>query len=103
MKSFLIKRLLLFIPSLVLISLLIFAMSKLAPGSPVDQISFDNEKSRSYEAYLNEVKLLEKKFNFDKPEFYFSLNSRSELDQSLIISDKSAYNSMHKISKEIGD
>ncbi len=77
MLQYLLKRLLIFVPTLVVISLLSFGLSKIAPGDPVEQRNRDmgsgmqrplRDADRVYRetsAYLG----------LDKPVFYFSLSS----------------------------
>lgn len=77
MLQYLIKRLLIFIPTLVVISLLAFGLSKLAPGDPVEQRNrgMGGDLQRDI---VNADRVYQETSAFlglDKPVFYFSLSS----------------------------
>jgi len=72
MVSYFFKRLFLFVPTLLLISLLIFLLSKAAAGDPVlDKLERESRELRdnSFERILP----LKKKLGLDLPNFYFSI------------------------------
>jgi peptide/nickel transport system permease protein len=80
MLQYLVKRLLLFIPTLLLISMLAFGLSKLAPGDPVSQFLINDpfaspsspaDLGNAEKAYQQAAATL----NLDKPAFYFSIQS----------------------------
>jgi len=77
-RNYLIKRLLLFIPTLWAITLLGFGLSKLAPGDPVALVLGEADQDR----VINEVAYLQKRkeLGLDKPIFYFSIAALSETD-----------------------
>jgi len=75
MIQYIIKRILYFIPTLVIISLAIFFLSKSTPGDPLgdfiqlqESTNFGSENQKEKE-YCNKYRVL----NLDKPSFYFSL------------------------------
>ncbi len=78
MQRYLLKRLLLFIPSLWIVTLLGFYLSKLAPGDPVALAlgEVDQDRIINENAYIQKRKDL----GLDKPLFYFSISAWSETD-----------------------
>ena len=78
MGLYLLKRLLYFIPTLVVISLLAFALSKMAPGDPVEMLTRGETNLQSGpfgEAALSNriYRQMAANLGLDKPVFYFSL------------------------------
>lgn len=81
MFSYILKRILIFIPTFFIISLMIFGLSKLAPGDPVELLlkggaSAGNSGQRadlmsSERAYQEKAREL----GLDKPTFYFNITS----------------------------
>ncbi len=78
MHKYLIKRILLFLPSLWIITLLGFYLSKLAPGDPVALAlgEIDQDRIVNENAYIHKRKEL----GLDKPLFYFAIAALSETD-----------------------
>lgn len=73
MLQYLLKRILIFIPTLLVISLLAFALSKAAPGDPAEpsQDEIENaNSSRTEEMYAQKARRL----GLDKPVFYGSIS-----------------------------
>lgn len=78
MVSFLVKRIFYFIPTLFVIAVLAFGLSKLAPGDPVLKWQAADDRSGVYsknqlirlETQYQETK---RKLGLDKPNFYFSV------------------------------
>ena len=78
MLNYLIRRILLIIPTLFVITILSFAISRLAPGDPAELkagIGSSQNLSTGEGNDLNErmIQLIRKQWNLDKPMFYFSL------------------------------
>ena len=79
MFQYIVKRILIFVPTFFAISLIIFGLSKLAPGDPVNQMVGDGPQGSlgaqnllsSEENYL----MKSKKLGLDKPSFYFAFTS----------------------------
>jgi ABC-type dipeptide/oligopeptide/nickel transport system permease component len=79
MFQYIVKRILIFIPTFLAISLIIFGLSKMAPGDPVNQMVSDGPQGSSgaqnllssEENYL----IKSKKLGLDKPSFYFAFTS----------------------------
>ncbi|MBI1228378.1 MAG: ABC transporter permease subunit [Bacteroidetes bacterium] len=85
MFQYLLKRILLFLPTLLLVSLLSFGLSRLSPGDPVadyleddvfGKISTPNDLRTAERSYAQAAAAL----HLDKPAFYFSLNSQAYPD-----------------------
>ena len=78
MVKYIFYRILLFIPTLLIISIVIFYVGTLAPGSPVDKYCDDDEGS-----FKNEVERAKacqsaaSKLGLDLPKFYFSISQRA--------------------------
>ena len=85
MLAYLFKRLLLFVPTLLVASMLAFLLSRLAPGDsivsylkqdPLGTVSSPVELLNAEKEYLETATLL----NLDKPAFYFSITSAAYPD-----------------------
>jgi len=83
MTSYIIKRLLYFIPTLFIISILAYLISVIAPGDPVDRAvqgyTGAGNKTLSEER-LRQKKIWRTKLGLDLPLFYFSIHSLAEPD-----------------------
>ncbi len=77
MLRYLIKRILLFIPTLLLISLLAFGLSKLAPGDPIGEREDPRLSLGDQERIYRETARL---WGLDKPVFYFGIASAAYPD-----------------------
>ncbi|MEL6867984.1 MAG: ABC transporter permease [Bacteroidota bacterium] len=79
MLRYFFKRILIFIPTLIVISLVAFGLSRLAPGDPVLRLmsppDFKGSSSASLLGYEKEYQLVAKQLNVDKPLFYLTLSS----------------------------
>ncbi len=83
MFRYLLKRLLIFIPTLIAISLIAFGLSKMTPGDPLDrELPTDDEVSSniSKKNQLRELRAVAERLGLDKPSFYFSLTSAAYPD-----------------------
>lgn len=85
MLKYIIKRLLLFIPTLIVISFLAFGLSKCTPGDPVPPPGEDDHTERSYRQAAKQLGL-------DKPAFYFNFTSAAYPD--------TLYRIVHKYERE---
>jgi peptide/nickel transport system permease protein len=92
MLAYLLKRILLFIPTLILISLLAFVISVSAPGDPVDRLSTaaeSGEMSNAPAQAVQEQKIYwSHRLGLDLPVFYFSIIPLSYPDTLYKIVDK---------------
>lgn len=77
MLRYLIKRVLLFIPTLLIISLLAFGLSKLAPGDPIGEREDPRLSLGDQERIYRETARL---WGLDKPVFYFGIASAAYPD-----------------------
>lgn len=77
MLRYLLKRILIFIPTLIVISLLAFGLSKLAPGDPIDNNENSRLDIRDRERVYRETAAF---WGLDKPVFYFGLSSAAYPD-----------------------
>ena len=92
MLKYLAKRILIFIPTLLAISLLAFIISISAPADPVEKLSSSADKEGAANQQSNATKKtkqeLRKKLGLDLPVFYFSLGSLSSSDTLYKVADK---------------
>ncbi|MBK7874086.1 MAG: ABC transporter permease [Saprospiraceae bacterium] len=77
MLHYLLKRMLIFIPTLVIISLVSFGLSKLAPGDPINSDDDSKLDIRDRERVYRETAQF---WGLDKPTFYFNLSSAAYPD-----------------------
>ncbi len=107
MLKYILKRLLIFIPTLIAISLLTFVISINAPGDPVETMlnqggggdGRSGEKlasEKTYEAKRHEL-------GFDLPLFYFSLTNATFPDTLHRISKKAHRETLQRLSYEYGE
>lgn len=78
MSGYIIKRLSFFLPALLVVSMLVFALSKLTPGDPVQRLGALNGVSGMQEGLLLDHKTyndIAERLGLDKPVFYFSLTA----------------------------
>ncbi|MCB9230071.1 MAG: ABC transporter permease [Bacteroidia bacterium] len=75
MLRYILKRILIFIPTLVAISLLAFGISVNSPGDPVEQMNSGDVPSTSVRASEQDYLRMRQKLGLDLPIFYFGLNS----------------------------
>jgi peptide/nickel transport system permease protein len=90
MLVYLFKRLSRIISSLLILSLLIFGLSRLSPGDPIQNLLEEiqsNGKSYSIEQEAELIQNFKKNLGLDVPPFYFSLNRNSYIGNYLDISN----------------
>ena len=101
------KRLLVFIPTLIIISLLSFLISTNAPGDPVSKIvtamGQDGTASQNSDANKRTKQLVRKKLGLDKPDFYFSLGTAADCDTLYRLVDKNQRSAAKSLTRDIGD
>ncbi|MBK9045716.1 MAG: ABC transporter permease [Bacteroidetes bacterium] len=106
MKRYLIRRLLFFIPALVVISLLAFAISINAPGDPVERLLSSGSDDGNSINDLNTNKQKEfwrKKLGLDLPLFYLSFRSKSYPETNLTFSNEKQQKALEKLAFSNGD
>ena len=92
MFKYILNRVLIFIPTLIAISLLAFIISISAPGDPVEKLSSSADKEGAANEQSNATKKikqeLRKKLGLDLPVFYFSFGSIATCDTLYKVADK---------------
>jgi len=107
MLRYLLKRILIFIPTLIVISLLAFGLSKIAPGDPVELITRGGLDAaarggdiRNRERVYNETAHF---LGLDKPPFYFSISSVAYPDTLYRIVQKDRRETLQKLIAQYGN
>lgn len=82
MFNYVLKRILIFIPTLFVISLLTFMLSKMAPGDPIEQMLGTGTDEGISDRLAGERQYIElrNRFGYDLPNFYFDLTSAAYPD-----------------------
>ena len=84
MFRYIVKRVLIFIPTIIAISLITFFISVNAPGDPVDHMLGDEEESVTFYMYQTSMdegyRIIRKNLGLDLPLFYFSITRASYPD-----------------------
>jgi ABC-type microcin C transport system permease subunit YejB len=84
MTAYLLRRILFFVPTLLIITLLSFIISQSAPGDPVEQMLSGQQSGGEQiaERQANEAAYLQKRrdLGLDLPVFYFSIGPLAEPD-----------------------
>jgi peptide/nickel transport system permease protein len=90
MLKYILKRVLFFIPTLLIVSLLTFTLGVNSPGDPVDVLmdNSENAKFSNYAAKEVEYLRVRKQLHLDLPVFYFSISSFAETDTMYRIPQK---------------
>lgn len=102
MFKYIIKRILIFIPTLLIISIMVFALNLYAPGDPVysmagiDPNSSKPLKPAAYNAIKSELGL-------DKPTFYFTLSSKAYPDTLYRIPKKEQQQTLSRLIGKYGN
>lgn len=106
MFRYILKRILIFIPTLLVISLVIFMLGVYAPGDPVRNMlalsaGMDNpsDKMAGEEAYIKKWKEL----NLNLPVFYFTMSSQADCDTLYRIYRKAHRENLQALTKEYGN
>ena len=107
MLKYLAKRILIFIPTLLAISLLAFIISISAPADPVEKLSSSADKEGAANQQSNATKKtkqeLRKKLGLDLPVFYFSFGSLSDCDTLYKVADKDHSACLEELSHYYGN
>lgn len=101
MFQYIIKRVLIFIPTLFAISIVVFMLSVLAPGDPVEKMLGANPEGEPIDpqAY-NETRA---ELGLDLPVFYFSFTSKAYPDTLYKIPLKSEFKNAKRLINEFGN
>lgn len=106
MLRYVLKRILIFLPTLFIISLFTFFISVNAPGDPIEKMLNVRTDDGSLTNKLSDLRAYDKKrkdLGFDLPQFYFSLMSMSSCDTVYKISNKFKRNAFNRICHEYGE
>lgn len=107
MLRYILKRLIVFIPTLVVISLLAFVISVNAPGDPVERLSKSANKegaASEQSAATKKVKEeIRKRLGLDLPVFYLSIGTLADSDTLYKITDKAQQDNLLKLSRKFGN
>lgn len=105
MLQYILKRILIFIPTLLVISLLAFALSKVAPGDPVELIlragsgPVEGDLLNAERIYQETASLL----GLDKPAFYFAVSSQAYPDTLYRIPNKDHRSTLRNLIAQHGN
>ncbi len=107
MLKYIFKRILIFIPTLIIITLLGFVISVNAPGDPVERMvvaaQSGGEVGSQTINQIEQKKFWRKKLGLDLPIFYFSLTSLSYPDTLYKIYDKSEKEALERLISRFGN
>jgi peptide/nickel transport system permease protein len=105
MLQYILKRILIFIPTLLVISLLAFALSKMAPGDPVELLlragsgPAEGDLLNAERIYQETAALL----GLDKPAFYFAISSQAYPDTLYRIPNKDHRSTLRNLIAQYGN
>jgi peptide/nickel transport system permease protein len=107
MGKYILKRILFFIPTLIVISLLAFVISINAPGDPLDRmVSAIDSGGETGQQSLNTQKEKErwrKKLGLDLPVFYFSVSNKATPDTLYKVYDDGKRNGLKRLISQYGN
>ncbi|RYD83523.1 MAG: ABC transporter permease [Sphingobacteriales bacterium] len=106
MLRYILKRILLFIPTLFAISLLAFIISINSPGDPVDRLLNAGNDGEMNQSSSNLEKLKRQKrheLGLDLPVFYFSLGTLADVDTLYKITDKEERETVERLIYQTGN
>src|SRR6185295_14052793 len=107
MARYLLKRILLFIPTLIIISLLAFVISVNAPGDPVSRMMSSAESGDVFQSQnavqLQQQKLWSHRLGLDLPVFYFSIAPGSFPDTLYKIYDRQERDALKSLLYQFGN
>lgn len=107
MGKYILKRILFFIPTLIVISLLAFIISINAPGDPLDRMVSGKESGGEMSSQQTNTKKEEdrwrKKLGLDLPVFYFSITTLSTPDTLYKFYDDNEQTALKRLIREFGN
>lgn len=106
MLQYLIKRLLLFLPTLLVVSLLAFGLSRCTPGDPIQCYlpdSIDGKYSMNPAQYQRAYTREAKKLGWDKPAFYFRVGPKAYPDTLYRVLIRSQRENLEKLVAQYGN
>lgn len=100
-------RIFIFIPTILLISLLSFVISLNAPGDPVEKLATamgqDGASNQNQSSNLIVKAKIRKSLGLDRPVFYFGLGTLSDCDTLYRIIDREEREALKVLNREVGD
>jgi peptide/nickel transport system permease protein len=107
MLTYIFKRILIFIPTIFVITLLGFIISVNAPGNPVERMVSATESGGEISSHTRnqeeQIKFWAKKLGLDLPVFYISLTTYSHPDTLYRIYDKQEREALDRLIYQYGD
>lgn len=107
MLRYILRRILIFIPTLIVITLLGFVISVNAPGDPVERMvvaaQSGGEVGSQTVNQIEQKKFWRKKLGLDLPIFYFSLTSLSHPDTLYKVYDKNEKEALERLISRFGN
>lgn len=103
MTTYLLKRILWFIPTLIAISFLAFGLSKCTPGDPVMQACFPEDTPFDEAVFEVEYRRCAQSLGLDRPAFYFSLSSAAYPDTLYRIQQMARRTTLSKLIAQYGN
>lgn len=100
MLKYLFKRILIFIPTLLVISLIAFWLSKMAPGDPTDEFTGHDSGLESTERIRDDIA---KRLGLDKPAFYINFTSKAYPDTLYNIKSRYKRENLKKLTAQYGN
>ena len=99
MLQYLLKRLFLFIPTLIILSLVAFGLSKFAPGDPPSELGeeYGGSTQQRSKAYYEKAVFL----GLDKPVFYCSFLPAAYPDTLYRVIEKTKRNNLKQVNRPI--
>jgi peptide/nickel transport system permease protein len=101
MIKFIVKRLLWFVPILLVISLLAFVISVYAPGDPLQQNPQAENNAQQTDARVSTLR--RKNLGLDLPVFYFTIETLADCDTVYRITDADQRNMLIRMGRKIGN
>jgi peptide/nickel transport system permease protein len=106
MLRYILRRILLFIPTMIAISLVAFLISVNAPGDPVDRLLNISEGDQVNQNVKSVEKLKQAKrreLGLDRPLFYISLGTLADIDTLYKIPDRNSHDMLRRLSRKTGN
>lgn len=106
MRNYIIKRLVLFLPTLLIITLVVFLLSQLIPGDPAERLSgllSEDQIGKSEDSNLSMYERTYLQLGLDMPLFYFSVQPRAAQFNTRQIAHPGWRNTLKNLMYETGD
>lgn len=106
MTRYLLKRILLFVPTLFVVSLLAFYISIKAPGDPVEMLSQNANAQGTNAAYTPSQQYKDSvraRLGLNLPLFYFSLGTSNDCDTLYRVFNKQERYALHRLARKYGN